>query len=350
MGAAHSLDALYGELWDDKVRRVRSESPHGRKPGWALLPIISKANDDVRQEVFVMQLIRFFARVFPPSLWLRPYRILSTGPRSGLLEFLPNTQSLHALKRQPGFGALDEHFRRHYGEAGSPAGATARLNFARSLAGYSVVTYLLGIKDLHNGNIQLDREGHLIHIDFGFVLGSAPGGRAALEHRAPFKLTREMVDVLGGPEVIYSTLLNSSLLYSTLLSSTRLDSTRLDSTLFYSTLLCFYLLYSALLCSTLQARLFRYTFVELCTAALREARAHAGTLLSLVEMTGYRSAMSCFAAGVEAPLQQLRERLMLDVPDDQLGARVEALVALSYNNVYTRAYDEFQKWSNGIAH
>jgi len=47
-----------------------------------------------------MQLIRFFALVFPPQLWLRPYHILSTGPRSGLLEFLPNTQSLHALKRQ----------------------------------------------------------------------------------------------------------------------------------------------------------------------------------------------------------------------------------------------------------
>ena len=39
-----------------------------------------------------------------------------------------------------------------------------------------------------------------MHIDFGFVLGRAPGGRAALEASVPFKLTREMVDVLGGPE------------------------------------------------------------------------------------------------------------------------------------------------------
>jgi phosphatidylinositol 4-kinase len=298
VGAGRSLDSLYGELWEDKVERIRRTSPYGSRSGWALRPIISKANDDVRQEVFVMQLLRFFSRVFPPPLWLQPYHILSTGTRSGLLEFLPNTQSLHALKCQPAFGSLDRHFRRHYGSPASPSGARARSNFVRSLAAYSMATYILGIKDRHNGNILLDREGHLIHIDFGFVLGRAPGGRAALEHAAPFKLTREMVDVLGGPN----------------------------------------------------GTLYRDTFVELCTAALREARSHSETLLALTEMTGYRSGMSCFVSGVTTPLEQLRDRLMLDVPDNQLRSRVESLIALSFNNVYTRAYDEFQKWSNGIAY
>jgi phosphatidylinositol kinase/protein kinase (PI-3 family) len=41
---------------------------------------------------------------------------------------------------------------------------------------------------------MIDSSGHLIHIDFGFVFGLAPGKQFSME-TAPWKLTEEMVEV-----------------------------------------------------------------------------------------------------------------------------------------------------------
>ena len=51
----------------------------------------------------------------------------------------------------------------------------------------------------HNGNILLNTTGHLIHIDFGFMLSNAPGSVPGFGFElAPFKLPQEYVDILGG--------------------------------------------------------------------------------------------------------------------------------------------------------
>ncbi len=51
----------------------------------------------------------------------------------------------------------------------------AKEKFVSSLVGASLMTFVLQLKDRHNGNILLDIDGHIIHIDFGFILGLAPG-------------------------------------------------------------------------------------------------------------------------------------------------------------------------------
>ena len=49
----------FGERWAEKKARCQASSPHGSLPGWNLVGCIVKSNDDLRQEAFVMQLIRY---------------------------------------------------------------------------------------------------------------------------------------------------------------------------------------------------------------------------------------------------------------------------------------------------
>jgi phosphatidylinositol 4-kinase len=81
-----------------------------------------------------------------------------------------------------------------YGTPDSAAFRRAQRNFILSVAGSSVATYILQVKDRHNGNVMITDEGHLLHIDFGFIFETSPGANMRFES-ANFKLTEEMVEV-----------------------------------------------------------------------------------------------------------------------------------------------------------
>jgi len=169
------------------------------------LAAIFKVHDDCRQDTMTVQIIQLLKDCFHRiglRLKLFPYSVIPnrTGPEKsigGMIQVVPGCKSRDGIGKA---GAKDllQYFRNQFGSEDSQTFATARRNFASSLAGYSVVCYLLWVKDRHNGNVLIDAEGHLVHIDFGFLLGISPGGNLGFE-TAAFKLSREMVDVLGGP-------------------------------------------------------------------------------------------------------------------------------------------------------
>jgi phosphatidylinositol kinase/protein kinase (PI-3 family) len=160
------------------------------------------------------------------------------------------------------------------------------------MAAYSLLSYVFLVKDRHNGNIMLDTDGHVIHIDFGFVLGIAPGNSFSLE-TAPFKLTAEMVDVMGS------------------------------------------------------AGFERYKL--LVRQGLVALHLEAKQILSLVYLSSKDSCFPCFQGKSRARIiRRLERRLCLGWALQDVERTATHMVAKSYNHIGTRHYDKFQQLSNGI--
>lgn len=45
------VSQAFGESWANKRARIKAASAWGNEPGWDLVSIIIKSNDDLRQEV-----------------------------------------------------------------------------------------------------------------------------------------------------------------------------------------------------------------------------------------------------------------------------------------------------------
>ncbi|KAK0240113.1 kinase-like protein [Armillaria nabsnona] len=297
---------VLGESWAAKKSRIRHGSPYGHLANWDCVSVIVKTGGDLRQEQLATHLIREFQRIWEEEkcqCWARYFHILITGGSSGLVETITDAPSIHSIKKAEyarriaqgrlGHVTLFDHFKSTYGDPSSAKFIRAQRNFAKSLAGYSVITYLLQIKDRHNGNILLDRDGHLVHIDFGFILSNTPGNIGF--EAAPFKFPSEYIEVLGG--------------------------------------------------ATGQSFLeFRRLFRE----GFEAARKHCDRIITLVELMQKDSALPCFAVSGEQTANQLRERFQPSLTHSLIGEHVDRLIDSSLGSHWTRLYDSFQYYSQSI--
>ena len=198
----NEINDIFGETFEQKEINIKKSSLFGKFKSHRLFRCIFKTHEDLRQEQFATQLINEFNQIFKiekVNCWLNTYEIISTGNDAGLVEMVNNSLSLDQLKQKLNNIPLRDFYLHKWGRGVATSNEYKRAmnNFVSSLAGYSLVCYFLQIKDRHNGNILIDNEGHLTHIDFGFLLSNAPGKGLKFEN-APFKLSADMVDCLGG--------------------------------------------------------------------------------------------------------------------------------------------------------
>lgn len=227
----------------------------------------------------------------------------------GLVETVTDAISIHSIKkaallRAPGrpstttvyppaeaIWSLRDHYIRQFGSPDSDPFIRARDAFVSSLAGYSLACYLLQIRDRHNGNILIDKHGHLVHIDFGFMLSNSPGSVGF--ETSPFKLPADYIELMGGR------------------GGAAFERFK---------------------------KLFRAGFIAL--------RKHHDRILVLIRtMWAGGSELPCLYAG-EATIDALLARFRLSLPS--VDEYVDGLIANSANNVFTRLYDSFQYYANGV--
>ncbi|KAF9328773.1 phosphatidylinositol-4- kinase [Podila minutissima] len=255
---------------------------------------IFKVGDDCRQDVLAIQLIAVFKNIFTNvglDLYLFPYRIVATAPGCGMIDVIPNSISRDQLGREK-VNNLQDYFVTKYGGMDSIEYQKARNNFIQSVASYSVISYLLQFKDRHNGNIMIDDEGHVIHIDFGFILDISPGGINF--ESSPFKLTTEMVQIMG---------------------------------------------------IGVEDQGYRW-FCELCVKAYLACRPYAEQIIQMVALM-LESGLPCFRGET---VKRLRSRFQLDRSERAAADFMKEKIDESHLNKRTVLYDSFQMATNGIPH
>eukprot|EP00949_MAST-11_sp_MAST-11-sp1_P000308 g308.t1 len=202
-------------------------------------------HEDIRRDQIILNFIRMMQRIVKrelcEQLHMVTYNVLPTSRNSGLIQFVRGAATLDFIESNHGsykayleacakkrvrdiergkvanrngmcfveytLERLMELACQEWGSAEEWVNLDAKLKrkycvkvvlkeieerFMRSLAGYSVATWLLGVGDRHTKNVMVCEDGRYFHIDYGFVFGKDP---KILQ--PPVRVTANELGVLG---------------------------------------------------------------------------------------------------------------------------------------------------------
>ena len=155
--------------------------------------IIFKYGDDLRQDEFCLNFIRFLNDLWLDrclNLEIVTYKVLPIGECAGFIE-LVEAQSLTSILENNENSIIK--YLHHLASTNGESIDAIKERFLKSAAGYSALTFLLGVGDRHLDNLMIDYKGRFFHIDYAFIFGSDPKPLPPA-----FKLTAEVIDALDG--------------------------------------------------------------------------------------------------------------------------------------------------------
>lgn len=174
------------------------------KPTMATSAIIFKIGDDLRQDMLTLQIIRIVDSIWRQEgldMCMLAYTCLSTGKNVGIIEVVKQAETITSIQKSGGRMAAiqidSSQLHRWIKERNHDNYDEAINKFTRSCAGYSVLTFVLGIADRNPDNIMVSEDGRIFHIDFGHFLGHFKKKFGINRERVPFVLTEDFLHVIA---------------------------------------------------------------------------------------------------------------------------------------------------------